>query len=381
VFSTTRRAIGLIGLTGSLVASSQISSIVTNQSDHIYHQTKPFSISLSTKFGAFSNEDTPLPLVSTFTSFKIGSKKCAKKVEKAKSVTIQDETASPHPLEIADASADKTKETTSPFVLSIITVQKGDSLNKIAHRYKINESLLKNINSKPKSSTKKNKKGKWTKKNNAKNDDTFTKKQQITIYKGNFKKHKVKKGESIWSIAQKYNTKMSVLIFLNKMKAIKIYPGKNIYIPEMINEQSTNLASSVNWVKRLIEPPYQTLIGGKGRITSPFGWRTHPVTSKKGFHVGIDIGARKSTPIKAWKSGVVHRACKIGLMGNCVIIRHKDGFSSIYGHCSVLSVKAGEKVNAGQKIAEVGMTGRATGSHVHFAIKKNGRFLNPTKHL
>jgi murein DD-endopeptidase MepM/ murein hydrolase activator NlpD len=274
---------------------------------------------------------------------------------------IEEETTSPHPLEIAEASAEKSKVVTSPFTLSIVNTEENDTLEKIADRYKIDIELLKKINNEE--------------------ERPFTKDEKVTIFKGNFTKHTVKTGQSIWSIANEHNVKMSVIIFLNKLKAVRIFPDEELFIPDDIDDSSTNLACSVKWVRKLVDPPYQSLLGSKGRITSPFGWRTHPVTGKKSFHVGIDIGAPKSTTIKAWKDGVIEKSGTLELLGKYIVIRHDNGYSSVYGHCSVLSLKVGDKVKAGAKIAEVGRTGRATGSHLHFAIKKDGRFLNPINHL
>ena len=122
----------------------------------------------------------------------------------------------------------------------------------------------------------------------------------------------------------------------------------------------------------MLEPAYYSLLAKYGRLTSGFGWRKHPVTKRRGFHVGIDVAAPKGTTIKAWKSGKVESAGRLGLMGKCVIIHHPGGFVSVYGHCDEVLVKAGDKVRLGQKIAKVGKTGRATGTHLHFAIKRGG---------
>ena len=69
------------------------------------------------------------------------------------------------------------------------------------------------------------------------------------------------------------------------------------------------------------------------------------------------------------------------MLGRCVIVRHAGGFRSIYGHCSSIAVKTGDTVKKGQTIAAVGKTGRATGCHLHFAIKSDEHFVNPLKYL
>ncbi|HZG77030.1 MAG TPA: peptidoglycan DD-metalloendopeptidase family protein [Paenibacillus sp.] len=119
------------------------------------------------------------------------------------------------------------------------------------------------------------------------------------------------------------------------------------------------------------------------RVTSPFAVRTHPITGKKHTHTGMDIGAPGGTAIVAAASGEVVLAQWYGGYGNCIIIEHKDGFRTLYGHIrnGGIKVKVGDTVDAGQKIAEVGSTGSSTGNHLHFGVYVNNVAVDPDPYL
>jgi len=116
-----------------------------------------------------------------------------------------------------------------------------------------------------------------------------------------------------------------------------------------------------------------------GRITSPYGWRIHPVWGGRRFHTGVDIAAPTGTPIHACDDGRVIFAGWRGATGKTVIIDHGSGWSTSYGHCSKIYVSVGEVVSAGQTIAAVGTTGVSTGPHVHWMVYRNGRHINPLR--
>lgn len=117
------------------------------------------------------------------------------------------------------------------------------------------------------------------------------------------------------------------------------------------------------------------------RISSPFGWRIHPTLGVNKFHNGVDMAAPKGTDILAAYSGEVVAATYNSTMGNYVMINHGNGYYTIYMHASKLCVTPGEIVVEGEKIAEVGSTGRSTGPHLHFGVRKNGAYVNPMDYL
>ena len=114
----------------------------------------------------------------------------------------------------------------------------------------------------------------------------------------------------------------------------------------------------------------------KGVITSRYGEREPVSPIESEYHLGIDIAANTGTKIVASIDGTVVYSGELGGYGNCIEIQ-KDDILTIYGHCSELYVGEGETIEQGQKIAAVGETGNATGPHLHFEIRKDGRYVNP----
>ncbi|MFT7880791.1 MAG: peptidoglycan DD-metalloendopeptidase family protein [Sulfurimonas sp.] len=118
------------------------------------------------------------------------------------------------------------------------------------------------------------------------------------------------------------------------------------------------------------------------RITSKFTLRRwHPILKRYRPHHGTDFGARRGTPLLAVYSGKVTYAGWMGGYGKVVKIRHPRGYESLYAHQSRIKVHRGQHVKKGQIIGYVGSTGRSTGPHLHFGLKKRGRWVNPMKHL
>ena len=118
-----------------------------------------------------------------------------------------------------------------------------------------------------------------------------------------------------------------------------------------------------------------------GEITSPFGWRTHPIFGNQRYHSGIDIAAEYGTPICAAQSGVVITAGWIDGYGNTIMIDHGGGIVSLYGHNQSLAVNVGQSVNQGQVVAYCGSTGNSTGPHCHFEVRLNGDSVDPNNYL
>ncbi len=117
-------------------------------------------------------------------------------------------------------------------------------------------------------------------------------------------------------------------------------------------------------------------------VTSPYGYRIHPVTGKSRFHAGIDIGAAYGTSILAANDGVVIVAgYNAGGYGNYVVINHGGGYTTLYAHASSLLVSVGQQVKRGQVIATCGSTGMSTGPHIHFEVQYNGQTTNPMQYF
>lgn len=117
--------------------------------------------------------------------------------------------------------------------------------------------------------------------------------------------------------------------------------------------------------------------GGEQRLSSTFGKRMDPFSGEDAIHQGIDIVAKKGTAIIASASGVVTGAGKQARLGSFVTIEHQQGLSTQYGHLEDVLVKEGQSVRQGQVIGHVGMTGRTTGPHLHYAVLVNEKHIDP----
>lgn len=119
----------------------------------------------------------------------------------------------------------------------------------------------------------------------------------------------------------------------------------------------------------------------KGWLTSRTGGRTDPITGEHDYHPGLDISADRGAPVYATADGVISHAASSGAYGNLVVIDHSYGLESRYGHLSAYRVQRGQQVKRGDLVGLVGATGRATGPHLHYEIRVNGRVLNPLTFL
>ncbi|BBB31741.1 peptidase M23 [Thermotomaculum hydrothermale] len=119
----------------------------------------------------------------------------------------------------------------------------------------------------------------------------------------------------------------------------------------------------------------------KGFITDGFGYRIDPFTGKRAFHKGIDISARRGTPVVAPADGIVTMAGKTKGYGNFVVINHQNNLETRYGHLRDIFVKRGQIVKRGDVIGTVGNTGRSTGPHLHFEVRVNGKAVNPRDYI
>lgn len=119
----------------------------------------------------------------------------------------------------------------------------------------------------------------------------------------------------------------------------------------------------------------------RGTITSRYGYRDHPIIEDASFHTGLDIAAKQGTEIVSFAAGKVIEAGKNSTYGNYLLVEHKDGIRSFYGHNSKLLVKKGQNVSLGQKIARVGSTGMSTGPHLHFEVRRGTVRLDPAHYI
>ncbi|MEG0856544.1 MAG: M23 family metallopeptidase [Terrisporobacter sp.] len=112
-------------------------------------------------------------------------------------------------------------------------------------------------------------------------------------------------------------------------------------------------------------------------ISSPYGYRIHPISKRLSFHTGIDIPAPKNTNVLASDDGIVSFASYKNGYGNLVKIKHFDGKVTVYAHNNTIVVKSGDIVKKGTVISKVGSTGNSTGNHLHFEVIINNERINP----
>jgi len=136
-----------------------------------------------------------------------------------------------------------------------------------------------------------------------------------------------------------------------------------------------NLPENVSMQQALLDFPYCTPV--KGTLSSAFGYREHPIEGEEKFHYGLDIAAGTGTEIDSFADGTVTAAGESTSYGKYLIIAHEGNYATLYAHCSAITVSSGAQVKMGEKVAEVGETGMATGPHLHFELHSGDTYLNP----
>jgi len=236
---------------------------------------------------------------------------------------------------------------------------------------------------------------------------------------GNFRTYVVKSGDTLAAVADRYGIPLSYLVASNGLSAPSVlYPGQELILPQGgvlhtvragqtladlaatygVSQEAIRKANGLSGEplpgQRLFIPEPRTVpqaavleLGGegearfiwplRGRLTSLFGPRTHPIYGTPDFHTGIDLAVPEGTEVHAAAPGTVTWAGARGGYGLLVVIDHGDGYSTYYGHLSRILVHVGQFVEVGQVIALSGNTGLSTGPHLHFEIRKFGEPINP----
>lgn len=140
-----------------------------------------------------------------------------------------------------------------------------------------------------------------------------------------------------------------------------------------------NLPRNVSLEQTLLGFDYRSPLAGT--LTSNFGYRKHPVEGEERFHYGVDLAADAGTEIDCFADGTVTVVGESSSYGKYCIVAHQGGCSTLYAHCSRVTASSGAAVKKGEKIAEVGETGNATGPHLHFELQRNGVYLNPVYYV
>ncbi len=199
--------------------------------------------------------------------------------------------------------------------------------------------------------------------------------------------HRVQKGDSLSAIAAKHSVPLDALERANQdILASGIRTGQKLYLPfednpewnqEFFEEESSDREVASAPVADISLGKVPFLWPVKGTLSSKFGSR---YMRGRGRHVheGIDIAARKGTPVKSARSGhVVYATNRIPGYGNMVIVQHAGQLSTVYAHLSKIAVKKGQFVARGQLLGAVGRTGRSTGNHLHFEVRARRQPVDP----
>lgn len=243
------------------------------------------------------------------------------------------------------------KPIVEPAKIKTHTVQEGESLGVIAEKYTIDVDTLK-----------------------AANDNLSTdihQGDQLVILPSKGMLHTADMGDTLWSIANAYSVGVADIMAANSKTGEELSIGEKLFIPggkkAQISERQ--LARADNPVSRSVGERFTSPAAGE--LTSGFGYRWGRQ------HSGIDIANDVGTRIRAARSGRVVYAGWYSGYGYTVMIEHDQGYTTLYGHLSEISVQNDQYIKGGQVIAYMGNTGNSTGPHLHFEVIKNGVPINP----
>ncbi|MBQ9626549.1 MAG: M23 family metallopeptidase [Treponema sp.] len=179
-----------------------------------------------------------------------------------------------------------------------------------------------------------------------------------------------KDGETPATISEKYEVDAARCAFVNKMGVDdELKAGSSIFVPGA--EMDSITLSEING--DLFRKPLHTWY----RLTSYFGWRPSPFTGRRSWHGGIDMACPRWTKIYAGMAGRVADTGYNNTYGNYVIINHMNGYKTLYGHMERIDCRPGQWVTTESVIGRVGSTGASTGPHLHFTVFKRGKMVNP----
>ncbi|KAB3530349.1 M23 family metallopeptidase [Alkaliphilus pronyensis] len=180
----------------------------------------------------------------------------------------------------------------------------------------------------------------------------------------------------------------SILVSRSNRKSILFNDDIDIdvemeFLDNLIGKQKENMKKLIDDVEEQLK--YMDALPNKqptiGRFTSGYGYRISPFNRRREFHKGLDIANKRNTDIYAAGSGVVTFSGYNGAYGRMIIISHGYGYTSVYAHNTKNLVGVGDRVEKGEVIAKMGSTGRSTGPHLHFEVRKNGKSIDPVSIL
>ena len=263
-------------------------------------------------------------------------------------------------LETAGVSEpeDLTQSQPRMLLFSTYTIQKGDVLGEIAKKFGLSISTLASVN-------------------DIKNSRTLPVGKVLRIPNQDGVFYTIKAKDTLSVIAEKHKANVAEIKAANELFSDKINPNANLFIPGatapwedapvIVYRAAPALAPVVS--NNIFDWPV------RGRITSGYGYRRSPFG--RGVHDGLDIAAPMGTPIRAAMAGRVESVGYDNVYGNFVIVKHSEGYKTLYGHLESYEARSGAYVDTDTVIGYVGNTGQSTGPHLHFTVYKDGSSVNP----
>jgi murein DD-endopeptidase MepM/ murein hydrolase activator NlpD len=200
--------------------------------------------------------------------------------------------------------------------------------------------------------------------------------------------HVVRPGENLYRIGKAYDISHEELAQVNQLRhAGQIRAGQRIFVPGATRQLPVDMVTPEGNLRQPEPAPESSSphlpSGGDPAFIWPVGGTINSGFGPRGanFHDGIDIAAPEGTPIRAVDGGEVVYSDQLRGYGNMVILRHADGFVSVYAHNETNLVREGQRVSRGEIIARVGSTGRVTGAHLHFEIRRYNKAQDPLYYM
>ena len=241
------------------------------------------------------------------------------------------------------------------------TVQSGESISLLTRRFRLNMSTLISVNG-------------------IERAKSLRAGQKIQIPNIDGLLYRIQPKDTLISIAERQQSSIGALIDTNQLESETLIAGEQIFIP---GATLSSYELRKVFGNLYIYPYFEFLKKSrKVRLSSRFGYRSNPF--RKGyreFHNGIDIPGPYGSPVQASSDGTVATSGQNYIYGKYIILQHKKGIKTLYGHMSRLLVRKGQKVIQGQSIGWIGSSGRSTGPHVHFSIFVGGKAVNPLDYL
>jgi len=182
----------------------------------------------------------------------------------------------------------------------------------------------------------------------------------------------VKKGDSLSGISKSMGVPLEAILDANDIRSDVINAGMTLFIPgARMNREDLRLALG----ELFIHP-----VRG-ARLSSPFGWRNDPISGVRRHHAAIDLSAPQGTTVIAAMEGKVLALGFNGTYGNFIILSHPGNYQTMYAHLHTTAVSRNDSVSQGATIGTVGNTGYSTGPHLHFAVYRNSRPVNPLDYI